>query len=212
VSLPEEVLLDPVPQQEGTIERVTPKRRKRRRWGFWLAVGWIVLVILVALLAPVLPLRPYDEPNFENTLVRPFTTWSDPLGTDELGRSMLSRVIWGARVSLTIGLFAVAIGMSFGTMLGIIGGYVRGPIDRVLAVVSDAMIAFPPLVLLLAVVTIYQRNVVNITIALAILIVPSFFRLARANTLVIAEATTSPRRWSWARGVSASSPERYCRM
>jgi peptide/nickel transport system permease protein len=72
-------------------------------------------------------------------------------------------------------------------MLGIVAGYLRGPVDRILAVLSDAMIAFPPLVLLLAVVTILERNILNLTIALAILVVPSFFRLARGNTLVIAE-------------------------
>jgi peptide/nickel transport system permease protein len=161
--------------------------RSPRRWGFWLAVGWIALVVVMALAAPILPIRSYDEPDFQNRLVRPFTSLNEPLGTDELGRSLLSRVIWGARVSLTVGVLAVAIGMAVGTMLGIVAGYLRGPVDRILAVLADAMIAFPPLVLLLAVVTILERNILNLTIALAILVVPSFFRLARGNTLVIAE-------------------------
>lgn len=187
----------PEPSVETAIDLATPPAsvtatsddtlRSPRRWGFWLAVGWIALVVIVALLAPILPLRDYGEFNPENRLVRPFTSFSEPLGTDELGRSLLSRVIWGARVSLTVGVLAVAIGMAVGTMLGIVAGYLRGPVDRILAIMADAMIAFPPLVLLLAVVTILERNMLNLTIALAILIVPSFFRLARGNTLVIAE-------------------------
>jgi peptide/nickel transport system permease protein len=187
-STPTETTVDVVAVTPAvTSAPIEPTMRSPRRWGFWLAVGWIGLVVLLALLAPILPIRPYDEIEPESRLMRPFTSFSEPLGTDELGRSLLSRVIWGARVSLTIGLLAVAIGMTVGTMLGIVAGYLRGPVDRILAVLADAMIAFPPLVLLLAVVTILNRNLVNLTIALAILIVPSFFRLARGNTLVISE-------------------------
>jgi peptide/nickel transport system permease protein len=156
-------------------------------FGFWLAVGWISLMIILAVLAPLLPIKGYDESNFNNVMQRPFKSWSEPLGTDGLGRSMLSRVIYGARVSLAVGIFAVGIGMFFGTALGVTAGYFRGLFDRVVMVLADAMIAFPPLVLLLAMVTIFERNLTNIVLALAILIVPSFFRLSRANTFVLSE-------------------------
>jgi peptide/nickel transport system permease protein len=165
---------------------------KRRAWtglgiGFWLAAFWIALLIVVAVFAPVLPFRSYKQPDFNKTLVPPFHSFKEPLGTDELGRSMLSRVVWGARVSLAVGVFAVGIGMVVGTTIGVLAGYFRGVVDRIITVVADAMIAFPPLVLLLAMVTIFERSLRNIVIALAILIVPSFIRLARANTFVVAE-------------------------
>jgi peptide/nickel transport system permease protein len=163
------------------------KTRKGPGFGFWLAAGWIGLMIVLALLAPVLPIKGYDEPDFNNVMQRPFHSWSEPLGTDGLGRSMLSRVIYGARVSLAVGIFAVGLGMVVGTALGITAGFLRGIFDRVVMVLADAMIAFPPLVLLLAMVTIFDRNLTNIVLALAILIVPSFFRLSRANTFVLAE-------------------------
>lgn len=165
---------------------------KRRPWsglgvGFWLAAFWITLLILMALFAPLLPFRNYKAPNFDKTLQPPFQSFKEPLGTDELGRSMLSRVVWGARVSLAVGLLAVGIGMVVGTAIGVLAGYFRGVLDRVITIVADAMIAFPPLVLLLAMVTIFERSLRNIVIALAILIVPSFIRLARASTFVVAE-------------------------
>jgi peptide/nickel transport system permease protein len=169
-------------------EEIAVKKRKTGPgFGFWLAVAWIGLLVLLALTAPILPLKDYDQSNFSNVLQKPFTSWSEPLGTDQLGRSELSRVIWGARVSLGIGFFSVGIGIVVGTAIGVMTGYFRGPFDRVVSVFADATIAFPPLVLLLAMVTIFQRNMVNIGLALAILIVPSFFRLARANTFVLAE-------------------------
>jgi peptide/nickel transport system permease protein len=172
-----------VEAEPGTVA----KSRKGPGFGFWLALAWIILMVLLALLAPILPIKGYDEPNFNNVLQRPFQSWSEPLGTDGLGRSMLSRVIYGARVSLAVGIFAVGIGMFFGTALGVTAGFLRGVFDRVVMVIADAMIAFPPLVLLLAMVTIFERNLTNIVLALAILIVPSFFRLARANTFVLSE-------------------------
>ena len=148
---------------------------KRRAWtglgiGFWLAAFWIALLIVVAVFAPVLPFRSYKQPDFNKTLVPPFHSFKEPLGTDELGRSMLSRVVWGARVSLAVGVFAVGIGMVVGTTIGVLAGYFRGVVDRIITVVADAM-----------------RSLRNIVIALAILIVPSFIRLARANTFVVAE-------------------------
>jgi peptide/nickel transport system permease protein len=169
------------------VEPISTAKRKGPGFGFWLAAVWIGLMAALALLAPVLPIKGYDEPDFANVMQRPFTSWSEPLGTDGLGRSMLSRVIFGARVSLSVGIFAVGIGMVLGTALGVTVGYLRGIFDRIVMVVADSMIAFPPLVLLLAMVTIFERNLTNIVLALAILIVPSFFRLARANTFVLSE-------------------------
>jgi peptide/nickel transport system permease protein len=193
VVLPETAALAGISDVAGAVAVADEPGGRRRRGritiGVWLAIGWLVLITVLALAAPWLPIRPYDEPDFGSSQLPPFQDWtaSNVLGTDKLGRSMLSRVIYGARVSLAVGFLSVGIGMVVGTLLGMIAGYFKGRSDRVLSVFADATIAFPPLVLLLAMVTILDRNLKNIVIGLAILIVPAFFRLARATAIVVAE-------------------------
>jgi peptide/nickel transport system permease protein len=117
--------------------------------------------------------------------LRPGFRWHEPLGTDALGRSQLSRVAEGARVSLSVGLGAMAIGITLGTILGLTAGYFAGKTDTVLLVFIDALLAFPPLVLLLALVSVLTPSLKNEIIALGFLGIPTFARIARANTLVM---------------------------
>ena len=149
------------------------------------AAAWLALVCGLALVADRLPLHAYFLP-VGAPRVAPGLHWPEPLGTDYLGRSMLSRVIYGGRVSLTVGIGAVAIGMVGGGLIGILAGYFRGWVESLTNIVIDAALAFPPLVLLLAITGIMTQSLRTLVIALSILSIPSFARLARANTLVFA--------------------------
>src|SRR6476620_9451441 len=153
----------------GSEAAVASRRRRRITIGVILAMIWIAVIVLLAIAAPWLPIRAYDEPDFAHSKLPPFHDWSvsNVLGTDKLGRSLLSRVIYGARVSLAVGFVSVGIGMVVGTLLGMVAGYLKGAADRTLSVVADAMIAFPPLVLLLALVTIFDRSLRNIILRLS---------------------------------------------
>ncbi|MDH7943673.1 ABC transporter permease [Pseudohongiella sp. SYSU M77423] len=153
--------------------------------GFWLAAGWLLLVAACALFATVLPVRDPLDPVIVNRLNAPFTTnW---LGADGLGRDMLSRLVHGARVSVVISLTAVSIGMLIGGSLGILAGYFRGRFERALMAVLDVILAFPWLVLLLALVAFIGQSLMAISLAIGLLWIPAYARVARANTLSVVQ-------------------------
>lgn len=110
---------------------------------------------------------------------KPYTYF---LGTDTMGRDIAARLIFGARVSLAVGLSAPLIGLLLGGLSGMTAGYLRGKADVLLTFVMDTILAFPGLVFLLAVTFYSGPGLKNITIGLAVLTIPSFFRVARANT------------------------------
>ncbi|MEV0313459.1 dipeptide/oligopeptide/nickel ABC transporter permease/ATP-binding protein [Nonomuraea fuscirosea] len=159
--------------------------RRRQGLGFWLALGWIGLILLAALLADLLPFARYDE-----TLAGPPQSGpsaAHPFGTDGLGRDVLSRVVYGARVSLGVGIGAVLLGLGIGAPLGILAGYRRKAADAVIMAVNDVAQAFPALVFALAVVAFAGANLRNVLIVLGVLGVPSWVRLIRGATLTFAE-------------------------
>jgi len=158
--------------------------------GLWLSLGWLALVIVSAAIADLLPLA--ESKNVSKTLGTPTLQRPDlfsehPLGTDNQGLDILGGVIYGARVSLIIGIGAVLIGMTVGGTIGIAAGYFRGKLETVVNVLTDSMLAFPPLILLLGMVAVLEPSVRNVTIALALLNIPTYIRLSRANTLVYAQ-------------------------
>lgn len=143
------------------------------------------LVLLSALLAPLV--APYDPSaqNIQQMLQGPTTIhW---LGTDELGRDTLSRVIYGARVSLLVGVIAVSIALFVGSALGLIAGYGRGMIDGVIMRVMDGLLAFPTLVLALAITAMLGPSLNNVMIAIGITGVPDFARIVRGQVLALRE-------------------------
>jgi peptide/nickel transport system permease protein len=152
---------------------------------FWVSIAWVLLICLIALLAPLLPLADPKESRFSATAEGPSAT--HPLGTDALGRDLLSRIAWGGQVSLAVGAFSVTIGLVLGGGLGLIAGYFRGRIETPIMVLADSMLSFPALVLLLALTTFLGQNLRNIIIAIGIVTVPVFLRLARAHTLTYAQ-------------------------
>jgi peptide/nickel transport system permease protein len=160
--------------------------RRPRRLGvlFWIAIGWMALVFAVAILADILPLpSPTDMDMLERRAPVSAEHW---LGTDGLGRDELARLIYGARISLVVGLCAPMIGLVIGGALGMVAGYVRGRFETLVVGSMDVLLAFPPLILALAVTAFVGQSILNLTCILGVLGIPAFMRVARAATLTLA--------------------------
>ena len=173
--------------QIGRAETARPPGTAIRRFGatFWISVGWVGLVILLAVLANVLPL---DDPNgIGSALPRQDPSLAHLLGTDSLGRDILSRVIFGARVSLIVGFASIFIGMVVGGGLALIAGFFRGPLDSFLDSANTVGLAFPAVVFLLALVTAAGQSLFIVVIGIGILAIFPLFRVVRANTIVYAQ-------------------------
>ncbi|WP_050765124.1 ABC transporter permease subunit [Fulvimarina pelagi] len=146
-----------------------------------------IAIILIAIFAPVL--APYDATaqNRGALLVPPVWadngSWAYILGTDAVGRDMLSRLIYGARYSLTIGLVVVTLAVTVGISVGLIAGYVRGWVDIVIMRLMDIILAFPSLLLALVLVAVLGPGLLNAMIAIALVLQPHFVRLTRASVM-----------------------------
>lgn len=162
-----------------------PARRKGRLGPlFWVALGWIVLVFVVAIFADILPLpSPTDMDMLERRASFSALHW---LGTDGLGRDELARLVHGARISLIVGLCAPVIGLTIGGALGMLAGYFRGRFETLVVGSMDVLLAFPPLILALAVTAYLGQSILNLTCILGVLGIPAFMRVARAATLTLA--------------------------
>ena len=156
----------------------------------WLSITWLVLVVTSVIFADLLPLSESQNPSLtlsEPSRARPDLFSAHPLGTDTQALDILGGVIYGARVSLQVSIFAVSVGMLIGGLIGVASGFFGGRTDGVIGILADSVLAFPPLILLLAVVTAFAPGVLTISMALALLGVPTYVRLARANTLAFAQ-------------------------
>jgi peptide/nickel transport system permease protein len=152
---------------------------------FWVCTGWVGLMILLAVLASVLPLK---APNFQDySAVNVGPTIHHLLGTDDLGRDLLSRVIFGSRVSLVIGFAPIVIGLVIGGALGLLAGYRSGPADTVLNAVSFVVLAFPALLAIMVIETFWKPvSLWKLTVMFAVVAAPQLFRVIRATTLSFA--------------------------
>ena len=164
---------------------VSPVRRTRRLGSlFWMAIGWMIFILAAAALADLLPLpSPTDMDMLERRAPMSAMHW---LGTDGLGRDELARLVYGARISLTVGLCAPVIGLTIGGALGILAGYFRGRFETIVVGSMDVLLAFPPLILALAVTAYLGQSLLNLTCILGVLGIPTFMRVARAATLTLA--------------------------
>lgn len=172
---------------------------KRPGLGFWLPLSWILFVLMLAIGADRFELpdaghmdwnHPAAPPGTVGKITQPGTggemtafDYRYLLGTDALGRDILTRLIYGARVSLLVGFLAPATALLIGGTLGLLAGYYRGRLESVVVAGMDIILAFPALVLLLAITFYFGPGLGKLIAALAILIVPAFCRLARANAL-----------------------------
>jgi len=171
----------------ATRSTAAPGETARRRLGvlFWLSLGWLVLVVALAALAPVLPLK---SPTFQDySAVNIGPAAHHLLGTDDLGRDLLARVIWGSRVSLIIGFGSVALGLLVGGTLGLLAGLRGGFGDSVLNAGAFVLLAFPPLLAILVIEAFWGRSLWKLTLIFALVAAPQLFRVVRATTLSFAD-------------------------
>lgn len=144
----------------------------------------LLILILMAALAPVI--APYDPIKQSADLLRA-PSRQHLFGTDELGRDILSRIIFGARISLTVGLIAVGIAGGIGTVVGLISGFTGGALDSVIMRVIDVLMAFPGIILAILIMATLGASLVNVMIAVGISAIPWYARTVRATTLVVKE-------------------------
>jgi peptide/nickel transport system permease protein len=169
------------------LRELTPRqrvlRRLGRRRGAMLGLSVVVFFVLLAVLAPTI--APHDPLQTSWSEVRKAPSATHLFGTDEIGRDVASRVIWGARASLLAGLVSVCISLSLGVPIGLLAGYVGGWVDGLISRITDAMLACPFLILAIALAAFLGPSLTNAMIAIGISATPVFIRLTRAQVLSV---------------------------
>ncbi len=184
-SIQTQVSRNQISKEDSQLRRNWAKLRRNKAALFG---GVLILIYLTtALLAPVLFPGSPSAPNLIHSLERPSV--KHPLGTDELGRSILGRVIYGSRVSLLIAIGVVAVGLLVGVPLGLVSGYYGGKVDFVIQRVTDTLLAFPGVLLALALVSVLGVGLKNTIISVGISTVPMYIRLVRGCALSVREET-----------------------
>jgi len=200
--------------QTAVVDELTPPGPFREFWGYFcenrgalIGFCFILAVLLAALFANFLtPHSPFEQ--YRDYILNP-PAWQDggiwrfPLGTDEVGRDVLTRLIFGGRMSLFVGMIVVSLSLLIGTLVGLISGYVGGLTDTLIMRGVDIIMALPSLLLALAIVTILGPGLINAAIAIAITYLPHYIRITRAS--VIAE---KPKDYVIASQVSGAGPVR----
>jgi ABC-type dipeptide/oligopeptide/nickel transport system permease subunit len=153
---------------------------KRKPLGM-VSAGLIIILVLTAIFANVL--APYDPLAAQPEIRLAPPSWAHPFGTDDIGRDVLSRVIYGSRISLWVGLLAVGIGTCVGMIVGLVSGYWEGRLDLMLQRVMDALMTIPGLILALAIVSVLRPSTTNAMLAIAMVIIPGNSRVVRGAVL-----------------------------
>lgn len=163
----------------------TAWQRARRSPGLVIGLVMVVAMVLVAVFAPWL--APYDPDEQDVVVPLAAPSVEHLFGTDYFGRDVLSRVIWGARISLSIGIVSTAAGVIVGTAIGIVAGYFGGWLDRAITAATDVLLSFPQLIMGLLLVAVLGPSTANLILAIAVTAVPAFIRIARGSTLAMRE-------------------------
>ena len=158
-------------------------RRLKQRKSALIALFVIVALILIAIFAPLI--APYDPTKQSWSAVRKAPSLAHWFGTDEVGRDILSRIIYGTRASLSAGVISVGIAISIGVPLGLLSGYLGGKVDAILGRITDAMLAVPFLILAIALAAFLGPSLGNAMIAIGVTATPLFIRLTRGQTLSV---------------------------
>jgi dipeptide transport system permease protein len=187
----------PNPAKTAAAPSVTA-RQLREFWHYFSensgAVAGLVVIVLIVLmavfadlLAPYSPIEQYRDHLLQPPAWQEGGSWAFPLGTDAVGRDLLSRLIHGSRFSLYVGCIVISISMTSGIVIGLVAGFFRGVIETLIMRIMDIILAFPSLLLALVLVALLGPGLTNAMIAIAVVVLPHFVRLTRAQ--VINEAT-----------------------
>ena len=154
-----------------------------------ISLGIIAAFVLVAILAPLLsPADPHDQSlrnRFKPPVWEEGGSWKYPLGTDRLGRDMLSRIIWGSRVSLAAGVITVLLASAFGAAVGLVAGYYGGRVDAALMRITDATMSFPVILLALILAVTVGPSFTNVVVAIAVILWARYARVIRGQVLTL---------------------------
>jgi peptide/nickel transport system permease protein len=155
--------------------------------GHQVARVWLCIIVGAAVFADLLPIEDWRTAKQTRDAISmsPGWRWPEPLGRTSNGYSQLSHIVYGARTSLTIALTAVVVGMLLGVAVGLFAGWHGGAVDGVIGVMTNSMLTIPPLILLLAIVAVYGSDKVTLSLALAVVSVPTYARLMRAQTIAL---------------------------
>jgi peptide/nickel transport system permease protein len=151
----------------------------------WFGCGVVLLLAGLAVLAPVVSPYPPLEPHPADRLTPPSARY--PLGTDDIGRDNASRIVYGARVSLAVGAISIGIALALGVPLGLLAGYYGGAVDAAITRLLDGLLAFPAIVLAIALMAVFGPSLYNAMMAIGIIFLPTFARITRANVLSLRE-------------------------
>src|SRR5215475_8503100 len=155
----------------------------------WIPLAIISVFVLLAILAPLLRLADPHDQSLRNRFKPPVWeergTWTHPLGTDRLGRDMLSRIVWGARVSLAAGVVTVLVASAFGAAVGLVAGYYGGRVDAALMRMTDATMSFPVILLALILAVTVGPSFGNVVLAIAVILWARYARVIRGQVLTL---------------------------
>lgn len=169
-------------KEEVAADAAADRTKKKLGAFFWICASFIVIVAVLATIASLLPLPNPNLGNY-NSVQNGGPSWSHPLGTDDLYRDILSRLIYGARVSLVVGFGGALLGLALGGIPAMISAYRRGRVDTVLNTSSYVFLAFPAIVAVIAIVSFWGHTLWKITLIIGIFAAPLIFRVVRASTL-----------------------------
>jgi peptide/nickel transport system permease protein len=173
------VLAPATSTESGRLARVWRQARRRPAS----AVGAVIVLLFVAgaLAAPLI--AGADPMQSDWKLIRKPPSLAHPFGTDDLGRDLYARVVWGARISMQAGVFSIVLAIAVGVPLGLVAGFYRGALDQAIMRLTDAWLAFPFLILAIGLVTIMGPSLTNATIAIGLGATPTYIRLTRGLVL-----------------------------